>query len=269
MTSPAPIARRTQDRWLTHEPGPGGRLRLFCFHHAGGAASAFADWPAALGPEVDVLPVQLPGREYRAGEPRIRDVATLVDELDRHLRPLLRTPYAFYGHSMGALVAYAFTRHLQAHNAPLPRRLLVGAYPAPHLGPPLRELTFRDDEDVARWLVSIGGMSAELLRYPAWAGAAVALLRDDLAVCHSYRHRETEPLRVPIDVFRGASDPLLPAERVADWPLHTTAPAAIHTIAGGHFFVGDDPEGFFRALRAALPPLGTATRRAAGTPVPR
>src|SRR5262249_32070036 len=77
---------------------------LFCFHHAGGTASAFRTWRGELGPAVAVLPVQLPGRERRAAEPRFTQMAALVADLDRHLDGMLDPPYAFYGHSMGAIV---------------------------------------------------------------------------------------------------------------------------------------------------------------------
>ncbi|MEK8173840.1 alpha/beta fold hydrolase [Streptomyces sp. M19] len=97
--------------------GPGAaRLRLLCFHHAGGTASSFAAWQRAFPPDVAVVPVQLPGREHRGAEPRYRDLAALVADLDDELSPLLELPYAVYGHSMGALIGHALAdrRHRRA-----------------------------------------------------------------------------------------------------------------------------------------------------------
>src|SRR5262249_41809067 len=92
--------------YLSIPPSPGGRLRLFCFHHAGGAASVFSGWPAALPPGVDVLPVQLPGRESRRREAVPADFESLIAALDAELAEHVRAPYALYGHSLGGSVAY-------------------------------------------------------------------------------------------------------------------------------------------------------------------
>jgi pimeloyl-ACP methyl ester carboxylesterase len=100
--------------YLISQPSEEPRLRLFCFHHAGGGASIFSGWPSVLGRLADVLPVQLPGRERRIREPRITDRAILVDELEHHLGPYLRRPYVFYGHSMGGLIAYDLAQQLLA-----------------------------------------------------------------------------------------------------------------------------------------------------------
>lgn len=237
--------------------------RLLCFHHAGGAASAFTDWQRRLGPGVTVLPVQLPGRERRAAEPRFTSVQELAADLDESLDPLLdKEPFAFYGHSMGAIVAYHLTLRRAEHGRSLPTRLMVGAYPPPHILAPITRALDMTDEELAHWLIDLGGMSEQLMRYPEWVRAALALLRDDLRVCQSHRVPGA-PLPCPIDVFAGESDPLLPYGAVGGWARHTSVECEVHAIPGGHFFPQESPAVFFpklasllsRRFSSALPPL--------------
>lgn len=236
---------------LTRAPAPDRRLRLFCLHHAGGAASAYADWAGALGDEVDLLPIQLPGREGRIGEPRLRRMDTLVAQLIAELGGDLRPPYAFYGHSMGALVAYALTEALHARGRALPEAVLVGAYPAPDQHRFIREVPDMSPEDLTRLLRRIGGMSELVLRYPAWRDAATGLTRDDLLVCHSYT---PGPVPIPCDLhaFAGDSDPLMALAEAAGWVRYTDGRFRLHRVPGGHFFVRDAPAEFFAILRAVL-----------------
>ncbi|MFE4612981.1 thioesterase II family protein [Streptomyces niveus] len=244
---PAGYAVRTPDRQAP--------LRLFCFHHAGGTAAIYNGWDRALGPEISVVPVQLPGRERRVREPRIVELEPLLDELRHHLGPHLDAPYALYGHSMGALVAYALTRRrVEAGERP-PERLLVGAYPAPHRQPVLTEVRHMSEERLTRLLVDIGGMSPTLLEYPDWRTAALELIREDLRICHGYRHTPGPPLPVPVHALTGTDDPLLSPESAAEWAEHAGAGFALYELPGGHLFIRDaagQVHGLLRSLLATV-----------------
>lgn len=236
-------------------------LRLYCFHHAGGAASAFAQWSRRLGPQVCVLPVQLPGREGRAGTPRITDLARLVEEIDDCLGPEPAAPFAFYGHSMGALLAYSLCRRRLHEGRSLPEALLVGAFGPPDQAPDLGPVIGLTDEELAHWLLGLGGMSPSLLHYPTWLAAAVALTRDDLKACHAYRHRHVDGpapalLPCPIHVFRGSQDPIS-AGNEEGWSRHTSAECTTHEVQGGHLFAyaaefGRDPGHPLRRVLAGV-----------------
>lgn len=236
---------------LSGLPAPDDRLRLFCLHHAGGGASAYAQWAGLVGGEVDVLPVQLPGRENRIDEPRGQRMDELVPDLIAGLGEHLRPPFAFYGHSMGALVAYALTEALPAHGLPMPEVLLLGAYPTPDRHRFMRRVPHLTPGDLVGLLRRLGGASDLTLRYPAWRDAAVASIRDDLMTCHSYRPG-TNPITCDIQVFVGKDDPVMDRDEAAGWARHTTGTFRMHSIPGGHFFVRDSPDLFFPALREAL-----------------
>ncbi|MEF9881356.1 thioesterase II family protein [Streptomyces sp. P9-A4] len=245
---------------LPRQPDPTrAPLRLFCFHHAGGAASSFSGWQERLGGAVAVVPVQLPGREHRVKEPRLREFARLVDELDEALDPLLDAPYAFYGHSMGGIVAHALTRRRIERGLTPPRQLLVGACPPPHRPhlddgvPPQR----RTDEELTAWMAGLGGLPELVRRYPEWLRLAVSVLRDDLSLVHSHtsgRGATTalDPLPVPIRALAGSSDPLVTPRLAAEWARHTTADFRVFTLAGGHFFHRSTPGIVLRLVASLL-----------------
>jgi surfactin synthase thioesterase subunit len=247
-------------------------MKLFCFHHAGGEVSAFSGWQRALGPAAEVVPVRLPGRDRTGRSPRYRDLTSLVRALADDLGPKLSGPHLFYGHSMGALVAYRLTRERLTRGAPPPERLLVGAFPAPHLPPALCELESLPDTDVVRLLMGSGGIPEALLDAPEWVRRKVVLLRADISICESgaddRNTRNAVPLPCPVEVFAGTEDPLLSVADAAAWSAHTQHGCTLHSVPGGHFFPRESKDLFFAGLRAAL---ARAERRRdqAATTVPR
>src|SRR5438046_5889801 len=109
-------------------------LRLFCFPYAGGGASIFRPWvdtPSILPAEVDICPVYLPGRESRLREPLFTRLPPLIEALSHALEPFLGLPFAFFGHSMGALISFELARHLRRIHHPGPAHLLISSHPAP------------------------------------------------------------------------------------------------------------------------------------------
>jgi len=253
-------------RYLTYRPAPGARLRLFCFHHAGGSAALYRELREELAPDIDVLPVQLPGREGRVDDVLPNRMDALVAELDEQLDTVLAAPYALYGHSMGALIAYELTRHRigARPRAAAPELLLLGACRAPHLPNDLAESYQLPDDELADALAAIGGLSPAVLAYPKWLRAAVALTRRDLELCASYRPAAAEPLPCPVHVLSGTGDPLATAAQAAEWAAYTRAGLAAHEIPGGHFFPRESPIAFTDRLRLILADALPGAVRAAG-----
>lgn len=239
-------------------------MRLLCFHHAGAGAMSFAGWLNRVGPEVSVLPVRLPGRETRLREPRITDAGRLVEELLKDLGPLLERPHAFYGHSMGALVAYRFAQARLAAGLPAPRLLLVGACSAPQLPSALldrTDLAGLTDVQLREAMTDEESMPEVLLRRPDRLRSTLDTLRADLLLARALRAAPVTALPCPIEAFAGRDDRMVTAGQVAAWQHCTSAGFRLRKVPGAHFFVRgrEVPQAVGRALRAAAP-VTTGTR---------
>ncbi|MFF8730145.1 thioesterase II family protein [Streptomyces sp. NPDC015171] len=233
-----------------------GPLTLFGFHPAGGGTAFFSGWQRALGDGVRVVPVRLPGRDPAAGSHRHRLLSTLVAAVEAELAPALERPYLLYGHSMGALIAYHLTLLRAAAGRRLPERLLVGAYPAPHLPHPLRGAGGLTDARLADLLLDFAALPAALCRDRGWLADRLSLVRADLALCESAGAAgPREPLDCPVEVFTGTGDPLVAVPDAAAWTAHAGRDCALHTVPGGHFFPRESKEQFFGSLNSVLAPL--------------
>ncbi len=258
-------------RYLAVRPRPGSDgIRLFCFHHAGGGALTFAGWQRRVGPGVSVLPVRLPGRETRRREERITDGVRLVEELQSDLGSLLQEPYAFYGHSLGALVAYRFAEQRVRAGLRPPELLAVGACSAPQLPAPLLQTLLNPalpDEELILTLGDQDSIPAPLRSRIGWLGNALATLRADLLLAQSLRTAPMTALPCPLDAFAGEVDPLVSATEVNAWKHCTTNRFRFRTIRGTHFFVRgrDVPRAVGEALRSE--PTGPEPTRSAATGV--
>ncbi|WP_084511223.1 thioesterase II family protein [Nocardia lijiangensis] len=227
-------------------------LRLFCFHHAGGGSSLYRAWQRALGPHTSVWPVLLPGRERRSGEERFGELGPLIADLDAQLDEYLTEPHVFFGHSMGALLAYRLASRRHRRGATPPAALIVSGYSAPHLPSPLPPVEALDDVALIRFLIDLGGLPAPILEFPELLADALPVIRDDLRVCASDRGDGEPPLPCPIHVFGGDADPLVDELGLTAWREHTTAGSEVRILPGDHFSLLDRPDELLDHLRPLL-----------------
>ncbi|WP_345034777.1 thioesterase II family protein [Streptomyces sannanensis] len=245
-------------RYLAVRPASGrDGVRLFTFHHAGGGAMTFAGWQRRVGPGVSVLPVRLPGRESRRREERITDGARLVEELQSDLGSLLDEPHAFYGHSLGALVAYRFAEHRVCAGLRPPERLAVGACSAPQLPAPLIETLVSPELPDEELILSLGdqqSIPAPLRNRIGWLAGTLATLRADLLLAQDLRSTPVTALPCPLDGYAGEIDPLVSVTEVHAWKHCTTSRFRLRTVRGTHFFVRgrDVPREVGESLRSAF-----------------
>jgi surfactin synthase thioesterase subunit len=187
---------------------------------------------------VHVLPVQLPGREGRMDEPRFTDLWALVADMDEQLDAELERPHIFYGHSMGALLAYALAWRRQQRGANMPLAVALSAYRAPHLPAPKIADPDASDEELIDSLAALGGIPEVLLKHPDFLTALLPVARDDLMLCTGYAAaHDTEPLRVPLHLYAGRRDRLVSVSEVLSWRRHAGRGCEVRTMPGGHFFV--------------------------------
>lgn len=217
-------------------------LRLFCFAHAGGGGGFFRPWREFVLPEVEVCPVILPGRETRVAEPAHRSMEELIGPLCEGLAPYLDRPYALFGHSTGAAVAYEVARRFQDDRRRAPRRLLVSGRRAPHLAarrPPFAGLA---DDDFLRVVAELGGTPQEVMRQRDLMRMFLPALRADFHLNESYRPLRGPRLRCPVSGFTGDRDPEVTPLELRLWDTVSDGPFRMRVYDGDHFYLTGLPE---------------------------
>lgn len=242
--------------WLTGSPpDPGARLRLFCFPSAGGGASAYMPWTELLPAGVELCRVQLPGRESRFGDPAYQNLDDLLPAVHDALGPFMDVPFAFFGHSMGALISFELTRRLRAAGEREPVALFPSGHRGPHL--PLRRRLWAElpYDDLISELSELDGIPEELLGNHEILELVVPTLRADLRLYEAYIHAAAEPLTCPIAAFGGDRDLLVRKDELEGWRQHTTAAAHVHIYPGNHFYLQTSRDAVLRQLSDHLTEL--------------
>ena len=219
------------------KPNPDAQLRLFCFHHAGGGTLSFRNWDIELSPVVEIYLIQLPGRERRLSEPAFTQIEPLIQKLKKVILPHLKQPFAFFGYSMGRLVAFELTRRLRQDEKLNPKHLFVCAHRAPQLPktkPPIHQLP---DAEFMEELRRLNGTPKEILANDELMAFLLPTLRADFAVIETYNYYDEPPLNCSITAFGGLEDTEASREEVEAWNLQTNANFKLHILPGDHFFL--------------------------------
>jgi medium-chain acyl-[acyl-carrier-protein] hydrolase len=235
------------------EPNPRAERRLLCFPYAGKGASLFRTWPAALPGILEVIAIQLPGREGRLREPPISDMHTLIERLLPAVAPFLDRPYAVFGHSLGALVGFELARALRRAGLPLPSSLLVSARRAPQLPeerPPIAGLPVPEFLQAIRRRYD--GIPAAVLEHPDLLALLVPALRADVAMLEAYRYAAEPPLGCPITALAGSRDREAPAPEVGAWRAQTCGEFQLQLLPGDHFFLQTAQAALLATVERAL-----------------
>jgi surfactin synthase thioesterase subunit len=238
------------DPWLIRiGPERPGLPTVICFPHAGGGAGLFRRWAAVLPDDLNFVAVQPPGRENRRDEPPVRDLPTMLDGVAGAITGLLDRPFALFGHSIGALIAFETVRLLRRSGEPAPACLAVSAFPDPNtvVPQPLHKIP---DEAILQFLSSLSyfpnGPAPELMT------EFLPVLRADFEVVSTYRCSPEPPLASPIEVFGGRSDTFVRPEELAKWRDHTSADCSLHMLRGGHFYLHEHGTEILGRIAASL-----------------
>lgn len=246
----------SRDRWaVVPRPNPDPRLRLFCFPYAGGSAATYRTWSDVLPPDIEVQAIQLPGREWRLKEDLYTSVFPLVEDLAGVLKDLFDTPFAFFGHSLGALISFELARELRRRGLPLPERLFLSAHRAPHLPKQLPDIHDGPDEQFVEGLRRLEGTPDELLANEELMELILPALRADFAMAETYVCPPEPPLDCPISAFGGLGDEVTDRPKLEPWAEHTTGEFKLRMVPGGHFFVEEARDLILRAVFQDLLPV--------------
>lgn len=218
-------------------PAPHPRARVVCFPHAGGSASYFFPVSRALAPSIEVICLQYPGRQDRRTEPCLDSVAALADGVSEALAGWTDLPLVFFGHSLGASVAFETARRLQAAGTEV-----HGLFASGRRGPTTERderVHERTDDGLLAELRRLSGTAGAVLGDPEMVRMILPALRADYRAAETYRHSPGELLRCPVTALVGDDDPKVSVEEARDWAEHTTGPFELKVMRGQHFFLQD------------------------------
>ncbi|MDD0972522.1 thioesterase II family protein [Pseudomonas fontis] len=230
MAAPSP--------WLVRRPAPDARVRLFCFSHAGGSATDYLPWHPSLAPAIELCALQLPGRGSRMAEPALAEMPAVLAGLAEAIASSDDgLPYAFFGHSLGALLAFEVTRLLRERGMRLPIHLFASGCSAPstcRLEPALHLLS---DSELLAHLQTYNGTPKALLANQELLGLVLPTLRADFSLIGHYVHQPQPALAVAISVLAGRDDPHVRPDDLLGWSEQTHLGCEVHWYDGDHFFI--------------------------------
>lgn len=243
----------SQSNWFSAGPAsPLARLRLFCFPHAGGGASVFHNWPVALSNRLDVRAIHLPGRETRLREPPFTRAEDSAEAITQALQERLDLPFAFFGHSMGALLSFEVARSLRRRGLPEPGYLFVSGHRAPQIARPRPAVFHLPEEEFLEALHDLYDPPEAALKIPELRELLLPTLRADIRLCETYEYSPEPQLECPIVAFGGHDDQETPVEFLQSWGIQTQAAFEMKRFAGGHFYLADALPEILRLVNSKL-----------------
>jgi len=232
------------------------KIKLFCLPYAGGSAAVFKKWEQYLSLDIKLFAVELSGRAKRAREPLYENVEAAVNDIYSIIYPEISdgSAYAFYGHSMGAMLAYELVQKIKDNNLPEPVHMFFLGRGAPHIKSKREKIYhLMPEEEFREAVVNLGGTPREFFEYPELMDYVLPILKNDFKISETaFRNPSIRPLYCDITVFMGKEEDEIEAEDVHGWMLHTKNRCTIHYFNGGHFFVNDETEKVVRMINKKL-----------------
>jgi medium-chain acyl-[acyl-carrier-protein] hydrolase len=264
--SPGPSlggSQRIRSPWLScPRPCPDAPTRLFCLPYAGGGGAVFRQWPARLQGVAEVCPVLLPGREARFKEPAYTRMELLVAALHEAIAPFLDKPFALFGHSMGALIAFELARLLQSRRGLSPVRLFISGSRSPASSFADANVHSLPDEEFLECLHHRYHAIPDAIRENReLAEIVLPSLRADFELLETYRYTGGEKLKCPLTVYAGRDDDTVSLEEAPAWARYSEATAAFRcrVLSGRHFFLRTAEADLLSDLRGELAAMGSRT----------
>ncbi|WP_197061134.1 thioesterase II family protein [Colwellia psychrerythraea] len=231
-------------------------INLLCLPCAGASASMYLRWSRFLPNWVNIVPVELPGRGTRLNETALEDFDALVQSILDDYQGYMQQPFAIFGHSMGALLAYGICQVLAAKNSiskqlALPQILLLSACPSPDKFDPSRFPDTHDRDALIANLRQQGGSAEALFDYPELLDMTLNILAADYRLLQGFQYKKTSPLPLFMQVLSGKSDDIS-LDNLSTWQQHSAKKIIFHEFIGGHFYIQDQQSLVLKRITQAL-----------------
>jgi medium-chain acyl-[acyl-carrier-protein] hydrolase len=236
-------------------------MRMFCFPYAGGGASVYRGWGASLPADLEVCPVQLPGRENRLRDQPFHQIGDMVPALADALRPYMNVPFVFFGHSMGGVISFELARELRRRGQPQPLHLFASGRRAPQFQAREEAIYGLPDPEFLAKLRELNGTPEEVLQHEELMRLLLPILRADFTVNDTYVYTPEEPFDFGISAFGGLGDEDITRDDMAGWQEHTRGRFRLRMLPGGHFFVNEAKDVVLESVARDLAEIAMALPR--------
>lgn len=220
------------------------KIRLFCFPHAGGSAASYNKWRLYMDKHIELIPLELAGRGRRVYDPLYNSIDEAIDDILKMIKSDLgHGPYAFFGHSMGAIMSYETALKIRQLNYPEPIHIFQSGRGAPDI-PDAEDHNYHllPEEEFKTKIVEMGGTPKEFFEHPELMEMIMPMLRSDFKLAETYRLRtEVMPFDYDLSVMVGKDEDVT-AEQMFGWRKHTKKLCTLYYFEGEHFFLNDEVE---------------------------
>lgn len=228
--------------FLESKTNPRASIRLFCFHHSGGAASIYYPWIEMLSPNIEMILIQFPGRENRFTEPLINNLQEIVAQLTEGFSFYKDKPFFVFGHSLGALIAFEFIKSVHLCYSVNLRYMIVSAAKAPHLPFRMKHFSKLDNKTLIEELKIYNGIDERILGNDELLELFLPIIKNDLSVYETYQFIKSKPLPCDILTLSGIHDQAVSKEEILEWSAYTTQKFDHLSFPGKHFFIKENQQ---------------------------
>lgn len=227
------------------------RITLFCLPFAGGSKYSLNFLKKVLPPSITCNFLEYPGRGTRIREDFAENIFEVVDDLYKKIAHSLDKPYALYGHSMGAKIAYLLAKRIREEKKPAPLHLFISGTDAPSVPSRKSPKHLLPKEEFVTAVKELGGLPDEILANAEMLEYFEPILRADFKLSESYLHSESSPLTIPLTVMVGDKEDM-EIDDILEWQTQTVHPIKLHTFPGNHFFIFENDREIGKIIEEAL-----------------
>lgn len=234
------------------------KVRLFLFPPAGGDISTYFSWEKSFPIYTETCFLKLPGRGKRIGEPLISNIDIIVDNIIDEMKNMQDVPFLFFGHSMGALIAYETALRCYKMKLKLPEKLIVSGMKAPDILSDINKkinhikLHNAEDEQLRNIILNLGGMPDIFKENKEFLDILMPIFRNDLKLCETYEISGDIKLPIDIDILGGDRDALSSIEELEGWSKCSLNNVNTKYFKGGHFYFYDNMEEFIKFISESI-----------------
>lgn len=228
----------SKNPWISYyKPRTSAQIRLFCFHYGGGSASIFSKWQQDMPNYIEICPVQLPGRENRLEEPLYKNLVPIIEDLENDVFINQGKSFAFFGHSIGALICFELARSFRKHKLNMPFHIFVSGLAAPQFLKFSKPLFNLPEREFINELKNLFNPPNEIFEEQDLKELFLPIIKADFSIRDTYVYKSEPPLDCPITVFGGLQDSSTKKDWLEGWSELTTGKFSIYMFPGEHFFL--------------------------------